>query len=436
MSAPRPATLDAWLSYLETLHPKTIALGLSRVREVMARMALRIDCPVITVGGTNGKGSTCAMLEAMLRAAGYRTVLYTSPHLLRYNERVRIDGREVDDDSLTTAFGVVEDARTMPDEVPLTYFEFGTLAALHLFARAAPEVAVLEVGLGGRLDAVNAIDPDVSVITSIDIDHTDYLGPDRASIGREKAGIVREGRPAICGDEDPPQAFLDEVARRGATLRVRGRDFGFVSEGAQWRYWCGAEQRFGLPMPALRGGYQLANAATAIAALDALAGRVPVHAGAIRAGLASVELPGRFQVIPGRPVIILDVAHNPEAARMLSATLGAMSFHPTTIAVLGMLRDKDIDGVIAALADRVDRWHVAGLPPPRGASADLLRDALLRRNVAPEAIVRCDSVAAALVQAREIAGENDRIVVFGSFLTVAAALPLARAGAPSLNAHG
>jgi len=431
LAAARPATLQEWLSYLETLHPKTIALGLDRVREVLQRLRIQLNCPVITVTGTNGKGSTSAMLDAMLRAAGYRTVLYTSPHLLRYNERVRIDGEDADDDALIAAFNAVEDARTKPGEEPvaLTYFEFGTLAALLLFERAAPDAAVLEVGLGGRLDAVNVIDADVAVITSIDIDHTDYLGPDRASIAREKAGIVREGRPVICGDADPPAAFFEEAHRRGAEVRLIGRDFGFVAEEAQWRYWGAAGERFGLPKPALRGAYQLHNAACSIAALEAIADRLPVHAAAIRSGLTSVELPGRFQVLPGRPVIVLDVAHNAQAARSLAATLGAMSYHPITIGVVGMLRDKDIAAVFGALKDRIDIWHVAPLPGPRGASADMLRAALLALGVPAQSIKTFDGVDDALRQAREIAGETDRIVVFGSFLTVAAALPIARSGA-------
>ncbi|HZQ62210.1 MAG TPA: Mur ligase family protein, partial [Casimicrobiaceae bacterium] len=282
MAAARPATLEAWLSYLETLHPKSIELGLERVRAVLQRLRVHLQCPVITVTGTNGKGSTCAMLDAILRAAGYRTALYTSPHLLRYNERVRIDGRDVDDEALVAAFNEIEDARTAHEPIALTYFEFGTLAALLLFERAAPDAAVLEVGLGGRLDAVNVIDPEVAVITSIDIDHTDYLGPDRASIAREKAGIVRAGRPVICGDPDPPPEFFDEVRVRGAEVRLIGRDFGFEAQGQQWRYWSAAGERFGLPMPALRGAYQLNNAASCVAALEAVADRLPVHAGAIR----------------------------------------------------------------------------------------------------------------------------------------------------------
>jgi dihydrofolate synthase/folylpolyglutamate synthase len=355
----------------------------------------------------------------MLAAAGHRTGVYTSPHLVSYNERVRIDGAFANDDALVAAFNAVEDARA---EVPLTYFEYGTLAALWLFARAELAAAVLEVGLGGRLDAVNVVDADVAVVTSVDLDHMDYLGPTREDIGREKAGIFRAGRPAICGEPNPPETLVAHARVLRAPLSLIGRDYGFVAAEGQWNYWGPGGARHGLPLPALRGAVQLANAATAIAALDCLRDQLHVSAGALRTGLVSVELAGRFQVLPGRPTVVLDVAHNPHAARVLSGSLGTMGFHPRTLAVLGMLADKDIEGVIAAVMRRVDRWHVASLPGPRGASAATLREALLHAGISPANVRTYDDVASAYRSARDEVGQADRIIVFGSFLTVSAAL--------------
>jgi dihydrofolate synthase / folylpolyglutamate synthase len=419
----RPSTLAAWLAYLETLHPKSIAMGLDRVAAVHARMGVALHCPVVTVTGTNGKGSTCAMLESVLRCAGHRTGLYTSPHLARYNERVRQDGVEQDDDALIRAFNAVEDAR---GEVPLTYFEHGTLAALSIFARAALDVVILEVGLGGRLDAVNIVDADVAVVTSVDLDHMDYLGPTREDIGREKAGIFRAGRPAVCAEPNPPSALVAHARDVGAPIVQIGRDYGFVAELRQWQYWGPGGRRYGLPFPALRGDYQLANAATMLAVVDLLRDRLHVAAGAVRNGLISVELPGRFQVLPGRPAIVLDVAHNPHAARVLAATLGSMGRFARTIAVFGILADKDVVGVIAAMKARIDRWFVASLRGPRGADAAELRQELAGAGVAAGAIRTFDDVAAAFAAARDEAGEADRIIIFGSFLTVAAALAAAK----------
>jgi dihydrofolate synthase/folylpolyglutamate synthase len=398
-------------------------MGLGRVREVYARLGPAIAMPVVVVGGTNGKGSTCAFLEAILRAAGYRVGLYTSPHLTRYNERVRIDARPVDDAALVAAFARVESARTAAvPPTPLTYFEFGTLAALVLFAEARLDALVLEVGLGGRLDAVNIVDADVAVVTTVDLDHQDYLGSTRDAIGAEKAGIFRRGRPAVCGDPDPPAALVAQAQRIGAVLYRLGHEYGYREEGRQWRYRGPAGERYGLPIPALRGRHQLPNAATALAALDLLSARLAVNAGAVRAGLLDVVLPGRFQVLPGRPTIVLDVAHNPHAARSLAATLGEMGYHPRTLAVFGMLADKDIAGVADALRARIDRWHVAGLPGPRGTSPAAIAARLDAGGVARAAIVEHETVAQAVAAARAEAGDADRIVIFGSFLTVAAAL--------------
>jgi dihydrofolate synthase/folylpolyglutamate synthase len=397
-------TLAEWLGYIERQHPRAIALGLERVKEVFERMHIRLACPVLTVAGTNGKGSTCAMLESILRAAGYRTGLYTSPHLLRYNERVRIAGAEASDDALAESFAAVEQAR---GEVALTYFEFGTLAALWLFSRERIEAAILEVGLGGRLDAVNILDPDCAVLTSVGIDHVDYLGATREEIGREKAGIFRPGRPAVIAEPDPPQSVLQAP---GEKLFV-GKDFGYRAQAGQWSYWGPGGRRGGLAYPALRGRIQLSNAAAAICALGAAA--LPVAMQDVRRGLAEVEIPGRFQVLPGRPQVILDVAHNAQAASVLAGNLADSGFASETIAVCGMLRDKDIGAVLRELAPRVTRWHLASLPGPRGALASDLEKHL------PCKADLFDSPTDAFTAAKTAAREDDKIVVFGSFLTVA-----------------
>ncbi|HKE38247.1 MAG TPA: bifunctional tetrahydrofolate synthase/dihydrofolate synthase [Casimicrobiaceae bacterium] len=427
MSALQLQSLSSWLAYIETLHPKTIALGLDRVREVCARMAVAFSCPVITVAGTNGKGSTCALMERMLSCAGYGVGLYTSPHLIRYNERVCISGLEASDDVLCEAFAAVEAARR---EVALTYFEFGTLAAFWLFSQAKLDALVLEVGLGGRLDAVNIIDPDVAVVTTVAIDHVAYLGASRESIGREKAGIFRSGHVAICADADPPRTLVEHATAIGAVLLRFGVDYDFAAQRSQWNYQGPGGQRHGLPHPALRGAHQLRNAATALTALDALRDRLPLSMGAVRDALVSIELPGRFQVLPGRPLRVLDVAHNVEAAQVLAENLGSMGYQPQTWAVFGVMSDKDIDGVIAAVKTRVDHWRVATLPPPRGAGAALLCSRLEASGIAAGAIRQFDDPAAAYRAACDEAGEADRIIVFGSFLTVAAALASPLASSP------
>jgi dihydrofolate synthase/folylpolyglutamate synthase len=400
-------TLAQWLEFIERQHPKTIALGLDRVSQVFARLNVTLGVPVITVAGTNGKGSTCAMLESILRMGGYRTGLYTSPHLVRYNERVRVAGVEAGDELLAASFEAVEAAR---GDTPLTYFEYGTLGALWAFAREKVEALVLEVGLGGRLDAVNIIDADCAVLTSVGIDHVDYLGPDRESIGREKAGIFRAGRPAVVAEPDPPDSVLGAA---GDKLLI-GRDFGYVDQQSQWSYWGPSSstsgKRGGLAHPALRGAIQLRNASAAMCALDTLRERLPLGMQDIRRGLAEVELPARFQVLPGKPQVILDVAHNPQAAQTLASNLASSGFAPETIAVCGMLRDKDIGGVLKTLAPRVTRWHLASLQGPRAASAQELAQFVAGECFASPA----EAFAAALGRA----GENDKIVVFGSFLTV------------------
>ncbi|MDO9089081.1 MAG: bifunctional tetrahydrofolate synthase/dihydrofolate synthase [Burkholderiaceae bacterium] len=422
-------TLQDWLAHCEQLHPRAIELGLERVREVARRMALRFDIPVITVAGTNGKGSTCAMLEAILQQAGWRTGVYTSPHLVNFEERCRIRGENARAEDLVPHFERVEQAR---GEISLSYFEFTMLAIFSLMAQSGLDVVVLEVGVGGRLDSVNIIDPDCAIITSIDLDHTELLGPDREHIGLEKAGIMRAGRPVIVSDPVPPQSVLDHAARIGADLWRFGVDFNYSGDPQQWA-WAGRGRRYaGLAYPALRGANQLMNASGALAALEALRGRIPVTAQAVRNGLALVELPGRFQIVPGQPTLVLDVAHNPHAAAALAANLDAMGFFPTTHAVFGAMADKDVGLMLARLRPMVDRWYFTDLPTPRAASAASLQAAWqageTRRDTA--ASIHADPVQA-LNAAIAVADPADRILVFGSFYTVGGVL---RDGIPRLHA--
>jgi dihydrofolate synthase/folylpolyglutamate synthase len=405
--------LAEWLDYIERIHPKSIQLGLERVAKVRDVLGRSSSAVFFIVAGTNGKGSTCAMLEAILLAAGYRVGLYTSPHLLRYNERVRLDGVPLSDARLCAAFETVERARA---EITLTYFEFGTLAAWEIFAAEALDAVILEVGLGGRLDAVNIFDADCAVLTSVDLDHTDYLGDTRERIGYEKAGIFRGNRPAIVSDPDPPRSVLDHAG--AVDLWLIGRDFGYRKQGQQWMFWGRGVRRGGLAPPALRGERQLANASAVLAALDALRARLPVGMQDIRNGFARVELPARFQVLPGRPTVVLDVAHNPQAAGVLAENLVGMGFYPETYGVFGMLRDKDIEGVCRALKDRISAWFAADLSVPRGAGARALADALARAGAAGDVLCFRNPLEA-YAAARKRANENDRIVVFGSFHTVA-----------------
>ena len=427
-----PKTLAEWLAHAERLHPENIALGLERVREVASRMGLAFACPVFTVAGTNGKGSTCAMLEAVLTHAGYRVGVYTSPHLVDFEERCRVRGQPCDAQTLAAACAAVEQAR---GGVALTYFEFTTLAILHVLAGAGLDAVVLEAGLGGRLDAVNIIDADCAIITSVDIDHAEFLGATREEIGREKAGILRAGRPAIVSDPVPPQSVIERATAIGADLWLSGRDFNVSGDKQQWA-WAGRGRRYsGLAYPALRGMNQLLNASGVLAALQAVRGQLPVSAQDIRRGLSLVEMPGRFQVLPGQPTIILDVGHNPHAAGHLVANLGNMAYHPATYAVFGMLSDKDIDGVIAHLANHVDHWICCDLPGPRGTTAQMLADHLHmagiddlvdRRKGIDRSVVCSTTPDEGLRLARRQAGPDDRIIVFGSFLTVALALPAVR----------
>jgi dihydrofolate synthase/folylpolyglutamate synthase len=415
----RFTTLDGWLRWQESLHPRAIELGLDRARAVAARMGwAEPRFAVLTVGGTNGKGSTVAFLEAVLEAGAYRTGAYTSPHLLRYNERVRLRGEAVGDEALCRAFERVDQAR---GEVSLTYFEFGTLAAMDIFQGSGLDAVMLEVGLGGRLDAVNLFDPDVAVITTVDLDHIDWLGPDRETIGWEKAGILRPGRPAVYGDGDPPASVLEVARTIGAKLRVAGRDYRSTAGPARWGWQCGERALEGLPLPRLAGRFQVQNAAAALTALDALAERLPLTRAAVEHGLRHAGLPGRLQVLPGPVERILDVAHNPQAVRELVRFLRERPGAGRTHALFAMLDDKDIDGVVRAAAPVVDRWHVAGLPPPRGAPVEVIEQRLAGAGVSA-AITRYADVEQAYRTLLATVTAPDRIVVFGSFHTVAPAL--------------
>jgi dihydrofolate synthase/folylpolyglutamate synthase len=417
-----PTTLSDWLALLESRHAEThIDMGLDRVRTVKERMGLKFKCPVIMVAGTNGKGSTCAMLESILLRAGYRVGLYIKPHFLAFNERARLNGEDASDAALVEAFNAVESVR---GETSLTYFEFTTLAIMHLLSKAPIDVAILEVGLGGRLDAVNVIDADVSIVTSIDIDHKEYLGETREEIGFEKAGIFRPGKAAICSDPMPPQSLVRHAEDIGADLWLLGRDFNYQGDQLQWSYGGREVRRNSLAYPALRGANQLLNASAALAALEALRMQLPAGAQEVRTGLALVELPGRFQVLPGRPAIVYDVAHNPHAAATLAQNLGNMGYHPFTYAVFGIMQDKDIDAVIAPLAQYIDHWCVADLPSPRSSKATELAARL--EGLRPAGAKAEDFSATAFANPGEAfanalsrAAEGDRIVVFGSFYTVA-----------------
>ncbi len=431
-------TLDGWLAHCERLHPTTIELGLERVRAVAERMALRFDCPVITVAGTNGKGSTCAMLEAILLEAGYRTGVYTSPHLVHFEERCRIRGRAVEAAALLPAFERVEAAR---GQVSLTYFEFTTLAIMDLLARAGLDVVILEVGLGGRLDAVNIIDTDCAVITSIDVDHAEQLGDTREAIGAEKAGILRAGRPAIVSDPMPPQSVIDHANAIGADLWLLGRDYNYSAEMQQWG-WAGRGRRYGgLAHPTLRGANQLINAAGVLAVLEAMRSRLPVTAQALRNGFATVELEARFQLVPSKPLLVLDVAHNPHSVATLAHNLEAMGRYPITHAVFGAMADKDLTAMLTRMDPLVDLWYFTDLPLPRAArGADLQAAwrALTQHAGAASAVF--PNPRDALREAAANAGPADRIVVFGSFYTVGGVLeqgvPRLQAGQPSLGTRG
>lgn len=414
---PKPTTIQEWLVYIEALHPKSIAMGLDRVQAVATKLSLVPSFPIITVAGTNGKGSTCEMLSRIYSEADYKVGCYMSPHLIRYNERVRVNHQEISDQDLCMAFEAVEAAR---GDIALTYFEMGTLAAMWYFCRANLDVVILEVGLGGRLDAVNIFEPACAIVTTVDLDHMEYLGETREKIGIEKAGVFRANKLAICGDENPPASLLNYAETIGADLKLINRDFQVKKAEQGWQY---SNEALVLQLPALglSGEFQFANAACAICAVLHLQDILPVSQANIHAALGAVRLTGRFQQVQSKPQIIVDVAHNPHAATSLAQNLQFTPCAGRTLAVFAMLADKDIEGVISAVAPCISRWYIADIRAARGAKALDLQKTLVRQ--VDQASVRVfDDVSLALAAACKDADKNDRIIAFGSFYTVADAI--------------
>ena len=402
-------------------------LSLERTVQVKQRMGLAFKVPVITVAGTNGKGSTCAMLESIALAAGWRVGTYQKPELVHFEERCRVGGQAVTAEALLPHFAAVEGAR---GEITLTKFEFTTLAIANLLAHEPLDLVILEVGLGGRYDAVNAFDTDCAILTSIDLDHMEYLGPDRESIGLEKAQVMRVGKPAIVSDPVPPRSVVAHAQAIGADLWLVGRDFNHSGDRQQWA-WSGRGRRYsGMAYPALRGANQLLNAAGALAAFEALRERLPIPAQAVRQGLATVDLPGRFQIVPGQPTLVLDVAHNPHSVSALALNLDQMGFYPRTHAVFGAMADKDLAGLMGRIAPLIDAWYCTDLPTARAATALQLATLACALKPARNASTHADP-SAALGAALAAADPADRILVFGSFLTVGSVL---RHGLPRLAA--
>jgi dihydrofolate synthase/folylpolyglutamate synthase len=410
--------LSQWLHWQESLHPNAIDLGLQRVTETLQQLGWqRPRCPVITVGGTNGKGSSVALLESILLQAGYRVGAFTSPHLRRYNERITLDRQPVSDAALMTAFERIDAARGAQT---LTFFEFNTLAALLCFENAPLDAVILEVGMGGRLDAVNVVDADVALVSSIALDHCQWLGADLASIGREKAGIFRAGRPAVFGSREMPHSIAEVAAQTGAQLLRLGVAFDYRRGEHDWEWFNAGIMLAGLPPPALMGEVQFANAAAVLAVLDCLRTRLPVPRSALDAGLRGVQLTGRFQRLASRPDWIVDVAHNPAAAHTLALQLAQQPPQGRTFAVASMLGDKDIEGMAAALRGRIDAWIVGGLPGERAVPAASVARRLSEAGA--DVIATVPDIAAACEVAQQQAGPADRVIAFGSFLTVAEVL--------------
>ena len=424
-------SLDAWLDWQSTLNPAEIDLGLERIVDVLQRMGLanQFACPLIMVAGTNGKGSVISLLESMATAAGHKVACYTSPHITRYNERIKINGEEIDDVSLCQSFERIDQAR---GEIALTYFEFGTLAAIDLFMRAEPDLIIMEIGLGGRLDAVNVMEPDVSVITSIAIDHVDWLGDNREDIAREKAGIMRQHRPTICGEADAPSSLLDVAQQKTTEFFQLGQQYQIgYSSSNDWSLQSPFGSIENLPRPALRGEFQIGNAATAIMALQALEPGLLINHDHIRQGLLDARLQGRFQKLHDQPLVITDVAHNPHAVASLVTQLQSQAVAGVTRIVIAMLADKPVDEVVSLLQPVADVWYSAGLEAEaRGLSAQMMSDKIkhaLNDNESlaqpPADVKLCPepTVKAAIVAAMRDADAEDRIVILGSFYTVAAA---------------
>jgi dihydrofolate synthase/folylpolyglutamate synthase len=432
-------TLDDWLSYIESLHPKSIAMGLDRVNAMIMRMGLHPTFPIITVAGTNGKGSTSAILENIYHLAGYQVGCYTSPHLLKFNERLRINLQQVDDEALCQAFAMVEAARTNGPRIELTYFEFGTLAAVWHLMQTSIDVAILEIGLGGRLDAVNAFTPDCAIVTNVDLDHQDYLGDTREKIGFEKAGVYRPSTPAICGDESPPASLIAFAQQINADFLAIGEHFKITPQKDDWQY--ALKDKPGqsivetMPYPALSGQYQLNNAACAITAVYQMQAKLPVDLASIHQALQQVFVAGRFEkvLVPlqrdnqkALATVILDVAHNPHAARALKENLTQLSIKKPAkwIAVFAMLNDKDIAAVVETLKDVIDVWYVADISQQRGEKAENIANII--RHKVHNATVKCFADAATACEHAlkenefyKAENENDKIVAFGSFYTIA-----------------
>ncbi len=407
-------SLAQWLSYIESVNMKTIDMGLERTEIVRQKLSLKPACPVITVAGTNGKGSVCAYLTAIYHAAGLKVGTLTSPHLLKFNERICINGEPVSDELIIRAFCAIEDTRA---DTTLTYFEFNALAAVWIFAQEQVDVMVLETGLGGRLDAVNVFDADCAVITNVDLDHIEYLGDTIEKVGFEKAGIFRTGKPAVCGQVPPPQSMVNHAKDIQTNLLVLNTDFTVTQNNEQWDYSCGQTHYKNLPLPALRGAYQVQNAACALTAITALADRLKVSQENIAQGLTRARNLGRFQVIARNPTVILDVGHNPHAAKALADSLTQLPPAKKQVAVFSMLSDKDIDEVLKICNPLFESWYISGLDLPRGMKTNQVEQKLKDHGI--ENIRSFTTVATAYQCALSEAQEDDRIVVFGSFHTVA-----------------